>query len=293
MRSIDSLIRRSNSLLGSADLSVPHAGQPAKSLSGIAEMRNSRCWTAKTPCCGEFPVVAALDPEARPLLLQMMRSQAFRERAAVRLFEEGLRWAPDAEARRRLLHDRDEERQHYEAVTALWALCADRPRAELDAWAGERASGHEVPHATSWLDIAMAQWLYDRAGLVQLGEVTALSFQPYARLASSVIADEEGHGLHGLVALGQLAATTPRAELEDAFARWLRVALLSFGRSGSPGAARARSLGLRRRDPREVQAAFLRDIQPGMKSLRLAWPSASTLGLELKADVFPPETPTA
>jgi len=232
---------------------------------------------------------AALDPEARQLLLQMMRSQAFRERAAVRLFDEGLRWAPDAEARRRLWHDRDEEQRHYEAVAELWAVCSGRPRLELDAWAEERARGSDVPHAESWLDIAMAQWLYDRAGLIQLGEVRALSFRPYAALASSIVADEEGHGAHGLLALRQLAGATPRAALEEAFVRWLRVALLSFGRSGTPAAVRARALGLRQRDPREVQATFLRDIRPGMSILSLAWPAPSTLGLDLAADVFPSE----
>lgn len=233
---------------------------------------------------------AALDPEARPLLLQMMRSQAFRERAAVRLFEEGLRWAPDAAAHRRLRHDRDEERQHYDAVAELWARCAGRPRADLDAWTEERSRGPEVPHAESWLDIAMAQWLYDRAGLIQLGELTDLPFQPYARLASAVIAEEESHGLHGLHALARLAVATPRVELEAAFLRWLRVALLSFGRSGSPRAARARALGLRHRDPHEVQAAFLRDVAPGMKTLGLSWPAPSALGLDLESDVFPSES---
>jgi len=249
--------------------------------------------TMSTRDLSPFPAAAVreaflrLDGEGREFLLQMMRSQAFRERAAVRLFEEGLAWAPSAEARARLLADRDEEEGHYTAVVDLWASCTARSRTELDTWCVSRARSPDVPRAETWLDIALAQWLYDRAGLFQLREAALLPFAPYARLAAAIVADEDAHGAHGEEALATLAAATDRALLASRFVRWLRIALLSFGRPASQAAKRALTLGWRRRAPDAIQAAFLRDIGPRVSLLGLTWPTPEALGLDISSSSFP------
>lgn len=238
------------------------------------------------PTASVSAAFSAWGTEAQGILLQMMRSQAFRERAAVRLFEQGLPFAPDERARLRLVHDGAEEQRHYDAIALLWAACQSADRAELDTWVDARVARDDVPSPTSWLDIAFAQFLYDRAGLWQLREAAQLPFEPYAKLAAAVVAEEDGHSCHGEEALVSLRTTTAPTLWAEAFHRWLRIALLSFGRASSPRARRAQELGLRRRAPDAVRDDFLREIAPMVHRLALPWPRPSSLALDLPATTF-------
>jgi 1,2-phenylacetyl-CoA epoxidase catalytic subunit len=227
------------------------------------------------------------DARARAIVDQLLRGQAVRERGAAELFEAALPFAPDADARRRVAAHVAEERAHYARVRALWAETFARDAAELDAWVAARLAAAPLPAIASWLDLSMAQLLFDRAGRWQLSEYVTSSFLPYRALAREIVDDERGHEDAGarLVVVVCAAPDIDRAAAQAAFERWLRVALLSFGRPGGDGNHAAIAAGLKRRDSGDVMRDFLDDVAPTARAAGLVFPPRARLGLSLPDDV--------
>jgi 1,2-phenylacetyl-CoA epoxidase catalytic subunit len=223
------------------------------------------------------------------LVDRLLRSQAYRERGAAALFEAALRFAPDEPARQRLAGQVTEERAHYARVRALWAETFTRDGAALDAWVTERLADAPLPPVASWLELAMAQFLFDRAGRWQLSEYLDSSFLPYRALARAIVEDEHGHEDAGAALVVELcgAPDVDRTAAQSAFERWLRIALLSFGRPGGDGNRLAIAAGLKRRDSAEVMRAFLADVEPTRVRARLVFPAPEALSLELPPDGIP------
>jgi 1,2-phenylacetyl-CoA epoxidase catalytic subunit len=217
------------------------------------------------------------------LVDRLLRSQAYRERGAATLFEAALRFAPDEPARQRLAGQLTEERDHYARVRALWAETFARDAATLDAWVAARLAADPLPPVGSWLELAMAQFLFDRAGFWQLSEYVDSTFVPYRALAREIVADEGDHQDAGARALLILVAApgADRTTAQAAFERWLRVSLLSFGRPGGAGNHAAIAAGLKRRDSGDVLRDFLADIRPTARAARLAFTPAATEGIVL------------
>jgi hypothetical protein len=71
--------------------------------------------------------------------------------------------------------------------------------------------------------------------------------------------------------------------VQAAFDRWVRPALLSFGRPGSDASRQAIAAGLKRRDPLAVIEDFVDDVRPGMKAAGLRFSPATLEGLVLPA----------
>jgi hypothetical protein len=202
------------------------------------------------------------DPRYLATVERMLRSQAYRERGAAELFEAALPLAPDARWRGLLEGHVREEREHYAGVRSLWSRTFARPEAELDAWVTSRLAERPLPPVTTWLELAMALFLFDRAGRWQLSEYLASSFEPYRDLVCAIVEDELGHedaGAQLVVALCS-APGADRAAAQAAFERWLAVSLLSFGRPGGEGNAFAIAAGLKRRDSADVERDFLDDV---------------------------------
>jgi 1,2-phenylacetyl-CoA epoxidase catalytic subunit len=211
------------------------------------------------------------DPRYLPTVDRLLRGQAYRERGAAELFEAALPLAPDATARRRLAGHVAEERAHYARVAAVWGETFARPAAELDAWVTRRLEEQPLPTVTTWLELAMAQLLFDRAGRFQISEYVDSSFAPYRALAREIVDDERGHEDAGAALVIALVAApgADRAAAQAAFDRRLPVALLSFGRPGGDGNAFALAAGLKRRDSAEVARAFFADLAPTLAAARL------------------------
>jgi 1,2-phenylacetyl-CoA epoxidase catalytic subunit len=223
------------------------------------------------------------DPRYLATVDRLLRSQAYRERGAAAMFEAALNLAPDATARRRLAGHVTEEREHYARVCGVWSSTFDAPSAALERWVDERLREQPLPAVGSWLELAMAQFLFDRAGFWQLGEYVGSSFTPYAALAREIVADEREHqdaGARVVVALCG-APDTDGAAAQAAFARWLRVALLSFGRPGGAGNHYAIAARLKPRDSGDVLRDFVRDIQPTVAAAGLSFPAPESLALAL------------
>ena len=215
------------------------------------------------------------------ILERMLRAQAYRERGAAGQFEAALPLAPDAEARRRLAGLAAEERAHDARVATVWSEAFARPRPELDAWVDARLAREPLPAVASWLELATAQFLFDRAGFWQLSEYVESTFLPYRALARAIVADERGHqdaGARQLLALVS-APGADGAAAQAAFERWLRVSLLSFGRPGGAGNRVAIAAGLKRRDSGDVMRDFVADVLPTARAAGLVLTARATAGV--------------
>jgi 1,2-phenylacetyl-CoA epoxidase catalytic subunit len=174
-----------------------------------------------------------------------------------------------------------EEREHFEAVAALWVDVTGAPRAGLEAWVERRLAHQPLPVPASWLELAMAQFLFDRAGQWQLREYRACSFTPYRDLVAGILDDERGHqdlGAEVVVSLCRGGGGGDRKN--ELFSRWLGPSLLSFGRPGGAGNRRAIALGLKTRDSAAVMQDFINDIKPAVRDAGLVFPAPASLGVE-------------
>ncbi|HEX4620436.1 MAG TPA: Phenylacetic acid catabolic protein, partial [Myxococcaceae bacterium] len=156
--------------------------------------------------------------------------------------------------------------------------------APVDPWVNQRLAEKPVPFAQSWLELAMAQFLYDRGGFWQLQEYENCAFPAYREVIGKIIEEERGHQGLGEKIVVELCQTGRfEDQKQPLFERWLKMGLLSFGRPQTEGNKYAISVGLKKRDSGEVMQDFLNDIKPAVKSCGLAFPPPQRLGME-----FPP-----
>ena len=192
----------------------------------------------------------------------LLRSQAWRERGAAELFEAALPLVPEGRWRAIVEGHVREERAHYARVVEVWSTAFGRAPTDLDDWVTARLATQPLPRVASFLELAMAQFLFDRAGRWQISEYLTSSFLPYRALTHAIVDEERHHEDTGARLVVELCAApgVDRATAQVAFDRWLAIALLSFGRAGGEGNAFAIAAGLKSRDSGEVTRAFLEEI---------------------------------
>jgi 1,2-phenylacetyl-CoA epoxidase catalytic subunit len=224
-----------------------------------------------------------LDQRYRETVVQMMRSQSYRELAAAQLFGYGLQFVPDIKSLKFMVWHIQEETEHYIAVAQLY----DRYTGEsVEGWVSERLKAKPIPFVDSWLELGLAQWLYDRGGFWQLQEYENCSWEPYRTIIGKIIGEERGHQSHGARIAVQLCQdATNRAEAQRLFAKWLRQGLLSFGRPHNEGNRYAIEAGLKKRDSADVMKDFIDDIRDDVKTAGLRWPTSEELGVEVPSDI--------
>jgi len=218
------------------------------------------------------------DPRLSPRYLEtvdrLLRSQAWRERGAAELFEAALPLVPAGHWRAIVEGHVREERAHYARVAEVWSKAFGRAPAALDDWVTARLATQPLPRVASFLELAMAQFLFDRAGRWQISEYLTSSFLAYRALAHAIVDEERGHEDTGARLVVELCAAPgvdgPTAQA--AFDRWLAIALLSFGRAGGEGNAFAIAAGLKSRDSGKVTRAFLEEIAPTADAAGLVLP---------------------
>ncbi|HZI93022.1 MAG TPA: ferritin-like fold-containing protein [Patescibacteria group bacterium] len=219
--------------------------------------------------------------EYRALVCQMLESQAYREMMAANLLGHSLKHVPDLHNKKSVAHDLIEELEHYESTVDLYR---ELTGGDIGDVIGPKLA--RVPYPESWMELAMAQFLYDRAGEFHLREYRSCSYAPYAKAVTKILEEEEEHEGFGETVIRQFcsdAANRPAAQkLLD---KWLPVALLSFGRPGTDGNRKAIEMGLKTRDSGEVMQAFLDDIKPTMRQCGLRFPKAAEMGIEFAKGV--------
>jgi 1,2-phenylacetyl-CoA epoxidase catalytic subunit len=143
-----------------------------------------------------------------------------------------------------------------------------------------------IPWASSFLELGIAQWLYDRGGFWQLREYEESSWAPYRQVIGRIIEQEEGHQIHGQnIAVPLIRKEKDRDKVQKVFEEWLRQGLVCLGRPHSPGNAYAISVGLKKRDSAECIKDYVKDILPAVRDAGLRLPPRETLGVELPSDI--------
>jgi 1,2-phenylacetyl-CoA epoxidase catalytic subunit len=220
--------------------------------------------------------------EYRSMVTQLMESQAYRELAAAHMFGYGLRFVPDQWLRFMVWHIR-EEAEHYEAVAKMYK---DFTGEEVEPVVRERLASRPVPMAESWIELAMAQFLYDRGGFWQLKEYEDCSFVPYRAVIQKIVKEEAGHQNLGERIVVEQCQSGRFDDVKQAlFEKWVRLGLLSFGRPGTPGNRYAIEHGLKKRDSGACMKDFVDDIRPAVRSAGLRFPEPGRLRMELPPDV--------
>ncbi|HJZ86826.1 MAG TPA: Phenylacetic acid catabolic protein [Polyangia bacterium] len=215
----------------------------------------------------------------RQTLEQMMKSQAYRELAAARMFGAGLQYVEEGRWLKFMVWHIREESEHYFAVCDMYARFTGQ---SVEPWVNQRLSEKPVPFAQSWFELAMAQFLYDRGGFWQLQEYENCSYPPYREVIGKIIDEERGHqGLGEKIVVEQCHSGRYDQIKQSIFERWLRIGLLSFGRPGTEGNQYAISVGLKKRDSGAVMQDFVTDIKPAVRAGGLAFPPPARLEMEL------------
>lgn len=214
----------------------------------------------------------------RQTLEQMMKSQAYRELIAARMFGYGLQFVEEGRWLRFMVWHIREETEHYFAVADMYQKFAGE---SLESWVNARLAEKPIPFAQSWFELAMAQFLYDRGGFWQLQEYEHCTFPPYQEVIGKIINEERGHQGLGEKIVVDLCQSGKFDDLKQPlFERWLKFGLLSFGRPETEGSQYAISVGLKKRDARLVMKDFLDDIAPAIAACRVSVPPLASLGVE-------------
>lgn len=222
---------------------------------------------------------AEMDERMFGTLKQMMESQAYRELAAAQMFGYGLQFVPSLKWLKFMTWHIREEMEHYEVVCKMYQQFVG---ASVEPIVHARLSDRPIEFAGSWLELAMAQFLYDRGGFWQLQEYDQCSYLPYREVIGKILEEESGHQALGERIVVELCRSGEHEALKQRyFEKWLRLGLLSFGRPGSAGNAYAMSVGLKKRDSGAVMQLFLDDIKPAVKACGLLFPTAAALDLEM------------
>lgn len=230
----------------------------------------------------EFTSKSELDPRCYQMIVQMMQSQAYRELAAAQMFGYGLQFVPELRWLKFMTWHIREEMEHYEDVVKMYSELTGE---SVEPYVNDRLRQKPIEFASSWYELAMAQFLYDRGGFWQLREYEECSFLPYRKVIQKIIKEEKGHQALGERIVVELTRTGRyNDEKQAVFEKWLRQGLLSFGRPATDGARFAIESGLKKRDPGPVMQDFIDDIKPAVKACGLVFPPMDRIGIAPPAE---------
>lgn len=222
-----------------------------------------------------------MTPEYRQMVLQLLESQGVREFMAANIFSDALKYIPTVRLKALLARQVGEELEHYEETIRLYRDLDGNLEEVVEKRVGKYGG---VPYVKSWFELAVCQFLYDRAGEFHLAEYRNCSYVPYARIVGKILAEEEEHeGFGERVMVEACQDPEYRRQVQQLFNKWLTFSLTSFGRPDTPGNRFAIAVGLKTRDSGEVMQDFLNDIKPGMVKCGLVFPP--DLGVETPANV--------
>jgi len=223
-----------------------------------------------------------MTPDYRRTVTQMLQSQGYRELMAANILGHAMKFVPSLSFKMTISHHIEEELEHYAEVDRLYQDVTSGANLLEDV--DSRLS--RVPYPENWFELAMVQFLYDRAGEFHLKEYRDCSYEPYAKIVGKILMEEEGHEGFGEEVLKDFCHyPSNRAEAQRLFNKWLPIAMLSFGRPDTPGNDFAIQAGLKTRDSGEVMQDFLNDIKPAMRECGLKFPRPEEMDLVLPDNV--------
>src|SRR5689334_24996449 len=95
---------------------------------------------------------AEMTPEYRQTVVQMMKSQAYRELAAAVMFGDGLKHVPSLKWLKFMTWHITEEMEHYEDVCKMYEKFTGT---SVEPWVNERLATKPLPMAESWFELGM------------------------------------------------------------------------------------------------------------------------------------------
>src|SRR5215468_11435893 len=131
-----------------------------------------------------------MDERYYQTVVQMMQSQAYRELAAAQMFGFGLQFVPELKWLKFMTWHIREEMEHYEVVVRMYK---DFTGESVEPHVNARLAKKPIDFATSWFELAMAQFLYDRGGFWQLKEYDRCAYVPYREIIEKILKEEAGH----------------------------------------------------------------------------------------------------
>lgn len=214
---------------------------------------------------------------------KLIVTQGWRELLTAELFADALKYVPTLQGRKLVAGHVGEELDHYELCEHLYR------ELEGDLWRDvqDRIARHPWPRIQSWPELAMFQFVNDRAAKFQLLAYRTCSYAPYARIVNAILQEEEGHVGFGESVVKEMcrAGEAARRETQELFDKWLPYCLMVFGRPGTPGDRYAVEAGLKARDSAAIMRDYVNDLRPTMEQCRLRFPPASSLDVELPGDL--------
>lgn len=213
-----------------------------------------------------------MNDEQRAVLGRLLEGQGYRELAAAYLFCAGLPLAPTPDDKLMLAEQVNDELGHFDAAAAAYS---EAGLGDLLASVEQRA--RELPAPSSWPEMVVAQFLFDRAGYFQLKSHLDVTYPAYAQMVRKILAGEEHHQAACEARLRELHGSQPRAlgAAEGYVERWLRLSIRSFERSGAMPTA----------DLAAVLRAYLANVKTTLEAVGLRLPSRASLGLDLPPDL--------
>ncbi len=197
--------------------------------------------------------VARLDGESKALLLKILERYAYRQRMVVNVMGHGLKYLPQLEDKRGFLEELDHAFRVLAEIERLYGvfggaelMMAIRPRME------------RIPYPDSRQELAIGLALVRRAARISARSFEGCVSKEFEALAKTVLlGPDNSEEEQRFVEFAQDESNRPQAQ--KYWDRWLVLGLLSLGRPGAAGDAKALSSGVRTISTDEVVRQFLEE----------------------------------
>lgn len=220
---------------------------------------------------------SALDEESKGLLRRIVERTAYRQLMAVNIRGHGLKYVTEVEEKRAIASELETALAALGSIDALYAKIGG---AELTF--AVRELMERVPYPYSMLELGTCLALVDRTERLVLESYLESRSREMASIASSLLAaDRPGTRMLEAHLANFCAETGNRPTAQQFLNRWMSIAIVAFGRPGSPGDQRAVALGMRSRHVEDMVRRFQDELKPFVTGIGLVMPAPSSLGIEV------------
>ena len=219
------------------------------------------------------------DEETRGLLRKVIEGQAYRQLMLANIRGHGIKFVPEVEGKLEVVHALDGALRQFREVERLYFTLGFG-----DVVSAVRGKMERIPYPSTRLELAMCLFLCERVSWHALGAYAESVSRDIAAIALTRLEDPPPPELPLDRAFVEFSSEeTNRPLAQQLFNRWLGVTLLSLGRPGSPGDARAVALRLRDRPVAKIVREYLAGLEPFMHACHLSMPDLAAIGVEVPA----------